>query len=171
MKECDGKRQPAPFCTGCQLLLKITDLIQFKGHLHALLIRGDKRSELRKCPSSKFTCQGDNQITFESICTSRHLCGVVLSPHDCFSSSSESVAFPLFYEQCEKKLLELLEIKPHFFFWPKGPKQLLKHARVISGTPLVVLSLSASRAEVTEGDLRMHRKTFSGLQYILGETI
>lgn len=34
MKECDSKRQPAPFCAGRQLLLNIVDLIQFKRHLH-----------------------------------------------------------------------------------------------------------------------------------------
>lgn len=44
---------------------KITDLIQFKLRLHEQLIWGDKGSELRNCPS--FSCQGDNQITGESM--------------------------------------------------------------------------------------------------------
>lgn len=51
----------------------------------SMLIRGDKGSELRKPPSSKFTCQGeDNQMACQSICISRRWGGAVLSPHDIF---------------------------------------------------------------------------------------
>lgn len=89
-----SQRLPAIVEDCCQ----ITDLRQFKLHLHEQLIRGDKGSELRNCPCSKFSCQGDNQITGESMCTFRHLGGAVLSfqmtgitLHN-FFSSFESIA-------------------------------------------------------------------------------
>lgn len=148
---------------------KITDLIQFKRRLHAQLIRGDKGSKLRNCPSSKFSCQGDNQITGKSMFTSVRRGGAVLSfqmvgitlPDFFFYSSFESVAIlcPITIDGLKNtKLLELLKIEPHFCVGRKAQNG------YFSKTPWPSAGQQDSTYHIVsfcfqgKGILRMHRK-------------
>lgn len=142
---------------------KITDLIQFKLRLHEQLIWGDKGSELGNCPS--FSCQGDNQITGESMCTSRRLGGAVLSfqmvgisRHN-FFSSFESITVPCLTTIHALKNYEAPGDWTTFLCWLKGSKTAISwthHGDQQDST----LSHSASGTKVTVGILRMRRKPF-----------
>lgn len=147
---------------------KITDLIQFKLRLHEQLIWGDKGSELRNCPS--FSCQGDNQITGESMhlqaarwrCTLISNGGYYTSQ---FFSSFESITVP-----CPTTIHALKNYEAPgavgdwttFLSRLKGPKRLfLGHTMAMSRTAgLQIVHHSASGTKVTVGILRMRRKPF-----------
>lgn len=147
---------------------KITDLIQFKLRLHEQLIWGDKGSELRNCPS--FSCQGDNQITGESMYlqTARWRCtlisngGYYTSRFSFFFLLSNWLPFLVLQPSMHwriMKLLELLEIEPHFFVGWKVQNSYFSNTPWRSaGQQDSTLSHSASGTKVTVGILRMRRK-------------
>lgn len=124
----------------------------------------------------KFSCQGDNQITGESMCTSRGLGGAVLSfqmvgiTRHYFFSSFESIAVP-----CPTTIHALKNYEAPgavgdwttFLCWLKGPKPLfLEHTMAISRTAGLHIVSFCFRDKGDRGDLENAQITFLSVAHL-----